>query len=431
MTVSGLSTPRKTGVAIIGLIIVLVLRREALLVSLCENSGLMMFSQVPAWRLVAVDQMPNQVEATTDFLHQVRFTVTSNVTLSRAYGLLLFVQGQEDEATSIWEDADLSPAQVALLQGRYAESVNHHAVALAWYEQAVVWDENLAAAWDALGRQHQQVGELVEAKKAYEQAFTLDYAASADPLAKLWREEGDLQTAVAVWQAALDAFPDNAERLRWWQGLTNSLRATEQWETGAATVQSALQEFPQDARLYVEKAAIVYGRSGNADAALEAINKAISLDDTVTGAYSTAASILAAEQEYDTAYDWYTEAIRRDPDKASWYVARGHMARAAGDLPLAEDAFQATIARFPNLSSAYFGLALVYQQLGDSEKAVNAVQQAVQVGRNLQASDYLLAADVYEWSGALDRAIAAYQQVLTLDPDNQAATQALQRLQSD
>jgi predicted TPR repeat methyltransferase len=44
--------------------------------------------------------------------------------------------------------------------------------------------------------------------------------------------------------------------------------------------------------------------------------------------------------------------------------------------------------------------------------------------------DYLRAGEIYESSGNLDKAIAVYQQILSLDPDNQTAVQALQRLQN-
>jgi tetratricopeptide (TPR) repeat protein len=277
----------------------------------------------------------------------------------------------------------------------------------------------------------QQAGLLEAAVMAYEHALVQEYADSVDPLAKLWRDEGDHEKAIAIWQSALVEFPVHADRLRWWQGLTNSLRATDHWEAGFIAVRRALQEFPEDARLYVEKGAIVYGFSADSTAAIEAINTAIDLDDTIAAAYSTAASILAAERMYEDAYDWYTEAIIRNPQMPSWYVARGHMARATGDLPKALDAFLVAIDRFPNFSPGYFGIAKVYQQLGDKEEAATAVERALQVTDSKDVQDFLQAAEIYEWSGDLDEAIIANQSALALDPDNSQATQALQRLQNN
>jgi tetratricopeptide (TPR) repeat protein len=249
-------------------------------------------------------------------------------------------------------------------------------------------------------------------------------------LARLWREEGNHATAIDIWQSALDTFSEDPDRLLWWQGLSNSLRATAEWEAGIIAVERALQEFPEDARLYVEKGATIYGLSADVTAAIDAINTAITLDDTVTGAYSTAAGIMAAAKQYEEAYDWYTKAISRDPQMPSWQVARGHMARAAGDLPLAKEAFLATIERFPNFPPAYFGIATVYQQLGEGENAAAAMDQALQLTGKTEVQDYLRAGEIYESSGNLDKAIAVYQQILSLDPDNQTAVQALQRLQN-
>jgi tetratricopeptide (TPR) repeat protein len=139
---------------------------------------------------------------------------------------------------------------------------------------------------------------------------------------------------------------------------------------------------------------------------------------------------MAAAKQYEEAYDWYTKAISRDPQMPSWQVARGHMARAAGDLPLAKEAFLATIERFPNFPPAYFGIATVYQQLGEGENAAAAMDQALQLTGKTEVQDYLRAGEIYESSGNLDKAIAVYQQILSLDPDNQTAVQALQRLQN-
>lgn len=431
MTALNLLISKKTGVAIIGLMLLLALRWEPLLASAWKNSGLTAFLQIPAWRLVAVEDLPKDIEPVTVFVQRAFSAANDSVTLAKAYGLLLFVQGREDEAAAVWQAAGLSAAEVTAVQGRYAESVNRSDAAVIWFEQAVAFDENLASAWHALGWHRQQVGDSAMARTAYEQALALGFASSVDPLARLWRDDGDHETAAAIWQSALQHYPIHADRLRWWQGLTNSLRAAARWDEGWEAVTAALQEFPEDAWLYVEKAAIVYGRSADADAAMEAVHTAVSLDDTVVGAYSTAAGILAAERRYEAAYDWYTEAIRRSPNNSSWYVARGHMARAAGDLSLALESFQIAIERFPSFPAAYFGIAVVYQKLDESGKAVEAVQQAVQLNRNMQVSDYLLAAEIYEWSGELEQAVNAYQQILLLNPDNPVASQALQRLQNE
>jgi tetratricopeptide (TPR) repeat protein len=414
----------------IGFILILVFRWEVLLADVWVNWGLVAFKQYPFWQTAPVDKITNDATPVSPFLqHAARYRV-ENVTLARGWGLLLFVQGREDEATAVWQAAGLAPAEATIVQGYYAHALNHPQAALTWYEHTIKYDPSLAAVWHTLGNLYAQNEQVAAAKVAYKQAVDLGNAASADPLARLWRDEGNLEAAIGIWQATLDTFPDHQDRLRWWQGLTNSLRAINDWEMGIILVEKALQEFPEDAGLYVEKGAIIYGLSGDAPTAMEAIHMAIDLDQTVTGAYSTAAGIMAAEQHYRAAYDWYTEAILRNPQNASWYVARGHMARADGNFALALDAFLEAVDRFPGFAQAHFGLATVYKQLDQKEAAAAAVSQALLVTESKNVQDYLRAAEIYEWSGYLDEAVAAYQQVLLIEPKNDKVIQALQELQN-
>jgi tetratricopeptide (TPR) repeat protein len=415
----------------IGFILVLVFRWDVLLADVWVNLGLVAFKQNPFWQTVAVGKITddNRKPVSPLLQHAARHSA-ENVTLARGWGLLLFVQDKENEATAVWQAAGLAPAEATIVQGHYAQTANHYQAALTWYERTIEYDPTLADVWHTLGNLYRRNEQVTAAKMAYSQAIDLGNASSADLLARLWREEGNLEAAIGIWQTTLDTFPDHQDRLRWWQGLTNSLRAINDWDVGVISVEKALQEFPEDALLYVEKGAIIYGLTADATIAMEAIHMAIGLDETVIGAYSTAAGIMAAEQQYAVAYDWYTKAISRNPQNAAWHVARGHMARADGNLALALDAFLIAVERFPNFTSAHFGLAIVYQQLDEKEAAVTAVSQALLVTETENIQDLLQAADIYEWSGYLDEATAAYQQVLTIEPGNGKAEQALRRLQN-
>lgn len=417
---------KKLGLLFIVLFLMCMFRQGMWAVDLELNRDYIVFNKFPAWQVIVNDdlrQAPPLLLAADEH-------IVGNISLARAHGLLQFIQGREAEATAVWQAAGLSPAEVTAVQGLYAESINQPQVAIAWYKHAIELDPKLASAWRTVGELHQQQGELIAAKAAYEQAFSLGDADSADLLAKLWRDEGDHGMAIEIWQSALEMFPDDPDRLRWWQGLTNSLRATSQWEAGVEEVENALQEYPEDAWLYVEKGAIIYGSSADTVRAMDALNKAIALDDTIVAAYSAAAGIMAVERQYAAAYDWYTEAIKRNPQNASWHVARGHMARADGNLPLARDTFLTAVDRFPNFAPAYFGLATVYQQLDQKDDAVAAVNQALLVSETKEAQNYFLAAEIYEWGGRLDEAVAIYEQLLMIEPENDRARQAIQRLQN-
>lgn len=422
--IAGAGKHRKVVAVLIGLPLFFLLRWQALAGMIWTNAGMVEINAYPAWRSIVMKVEAPGAERVQE---TVRFNANSGA-LWRGWGLIHLGQGQADEALAIWRRAGLDPAQVAVIQGRYAGIIEQNDAAQAWFEYAVALDPERAEVWHELGEARQRTGKNEAARAAYAQALALGYGESADPLARSWRNDSAYDPAIEIWQSALDTFPDHAHRLRWWQGLTNSLRATGQWEAGVAAAEAALKEFPEDARLYVEYGAMLYNNGGDVNKAMNALNRAIELDETMIGAYSAAAAILASENEYRAAYEWYSQAAERDPENPSWYVAQGNMARATGELDLALEVFEAATTRFPNFAPAHYGIALVYQQLGEKENAAEAITQALQTMKGQDVQYFLRAGEIYEWSERSAEAIAAYRQAIQLDPNNAPAAAALQRL---
>jgi tetratricopeptide (TPR) repeat protein len=428
MITGRLPKQKKPWLLFAALLLMLLFRWHHLTTSIWVNAGAVAINHYPAWRSIVERPLPGAPPPRVTLLQQATQISPENTSLWRGLGLFLFATGQEEEAVAVWQNAGLDPAQVAASQGYYANSVGRYDISLAWYAYAVQLDPGLAQPWRELGRLRLHTGQAEAARVAYERAFDLGDADSAEPLARLWRDDGEPHSAIAVWQAALHLFPDHGDRLRWWQGLSNVLRATGQWEAGQQVVEQAVLEFPEDARLYVEYGAIIYGYSGNADAAMNALHRAMLLNETMTGAYSTAAQIMASERRYEEAYQWYSEVIERDPLNPSWYVAQGNMARAAGDLSLARHAFEEAIAQNPDFAAAYYGIALIYQQLDDKDAATSAITRALQLSDNQNLPYLLRAGEIYEWSGNFTAAVEVYRRVVDIEPDNAVATAALQRL---
>lgn len=408
----------------VGLAFIFIFRTNEWFHTFQSNYWLITYNQIPIWQTVADEDSP---------LHSPLFKVPSdqfshNVSMARGLGLILFNQGLIDEALEIWQVAGLSTTEVFSIQAQYALSLNRQDVAISWYELAVNWDPASWSSWHALGELYAQNNQVEQSIDAYEMAVDLGSVESVDPLAKLWRDKGDHIEATRIWNSALRTFPGASERLSWWQGLSNSYRALEKWEMGLSAVEQGLIEFPNDARLHVEKGAHIYGVSADVNAAISSIQEAILIAPTLATAYSTMANILASEKRFDEAYDFYTTAINYSPQTQSWYLARGHMARASGDLTLALQSFLDAVDIFPEFLPAYFDLANMYRQLDDKENATLVINQALQLESKLNAQDYVTAGEIFEWQGDINRAIFAFEQALIIDPENVNAYNALQRI---
>lgn len=407
-----------------GLLLVGLLRAPVLSRAIWTNGGMLVLNQQPLWQSIL-----QEVEVKEGVgIRQALERNSEDEVLWQAQGMLHFARGNESEALGTWIEGGIEPAQVALQQGHYAQFVGRDDVALAWYEYAVVLNPGQAEAWHEMGALYEARGDIEAAVAAYERAFELGNPESADPLARIWRDRGRYDKAIAVWREALDTYTSHETRLEWWRGLTNSLRATDQWEIGVDAAERALREFPEDARLHVEYGVMVYYGWGNVEPALEALGRAVELDKEMVDAYGAAGAIMAREGQFSAAYDWYSRAIDADPKNASSYVARGHMARAAGDYALALSAFEEAIARFPEFAPAHHGIAVIHQELGEKVKAENAIRRALALDGGNRVNYYLRAGEIYEWNGKLTDAAEAYRLALELDPGNQVAASALRRI---
>lgn len=395
------------------------------------NAGLTTLNRIPVWLF-----LPNNIQTETtlqaeSMLRRAAVYNPKNYSVWRGLGLTLLLQGRETEALSVWQEAQISSAKVLAMQGEYAKSLQSEKEAMVWYKYAVSLDPDLAMAWHGIGVLNENAGRPQKAIRAFERAWSLGNADSADVLAKLFRSDGNHRVAIEVWKQALANFPEHPHRLNWWLGLSNGLRAIADWDAGLQMTESALNEFPKDARLYVELGLAAYYAGDEVDRAIESLQRAIALDKEMALAYAAMGEIMASEGYYDEATAWFSEAIARGPDNSSWHIARANAARASGDLAWSLELFQETIARYPNLASAYYGIALVYQQSNNPDEAVAAIERAVYLVDSPNPSYYVRAGELYEWVGDTKKAFDAYKQALSLDPDNGHAQRALDRLDRD
>ena len=125
------------------------------------------------------------------------------------------------------------------------------------------------------------------------------------------------------------------------------------------------------------------------------------------------------------ATDLFPERYARSLINATLNRAEAH--RQAGEFEQAIARYQEIIDQFPDQAQAYAGLAAAYQQTDQIERALDAIE----AGKTLNSKNknfFTLAGELYEQAGKIDQALQAYQQVLTIDPQNPEALEAIQRL---
>ncbi len=112
---------------------------------------------------------------------------------------------------------------------------------------------------------------------------------------------------------------------------------------------------------------------------------------------------------------------------ASCYMNLGISAAKANNMQTSIQFFQRAIDEFPELSEAHFNLGRALVITGQPQRAVASFQRAQRLTPDLPGVDFWLARSL-EQIGQFEAAAFHYQRALQMDPSDQRAVQALQRL---
>ena len=157
--------------------------------------------------------------------------------------------------------------------------------------------------------------------------------------------------------------------------------------------------------------------TGQTDAALEWVAKAMAADPRAARFYNTYGNLKYAQKELDGAAKSYAEAIRIQPDFAEAYTNLGMVLCERGEIAEGVQLFNKAIEVDPRQYHAHHNLGNARQALGEFEAAVACYQRALEITPDAVETQYSLGASL-QALGRFDAALAAYQRALELKPDH-------------
>lgn len=93
----------------------------------------------------------------------------ANTSARRGLGFVLAMQGREDQAVAVWQNAE-GMVEEFIQRGDMAQAAKRYEKALLWYERAARMEPNLGDPWYHIGVIHEGLEEWEQALRAYEQA---------------------------------------------------------------------------------------------------------------------------------------------------------------------------------------------------------------------------------------------------------------------
>ncbi len=151
----------------------------------------------------------------------------------------------------------------------------------------------------------------------------------------------------------------------------------------------------------------LYTQQGEYPKAVDSLKSALAIDNTDADAHCALGEVYQKQGDHEGAVREFAEALRFDPQFAESYqglaasyaalgktaeatYAQGMVAYAQGNPADAAPKLEAAVQQAPDFMPAYLGLGLVYEKLGKSDQAVAALQKYLAANPNDEAASQAL-----------------------------------------
>ena len=346
-------------------------------------------------------------------------------------------------------DANLAPVyqglgKVTFLQNRLEDAVQYYQTALTLAPYHTETHYNLALVHRRLGRNLQgsiTTQHIAEAKnlmasfqqvKAYNEQtnqyrrLLLAQPTALEPRAKLAEAHfkiGNHQEAIKAYQIATALHPD---ALPLYHNLGGLYMQTGQLAEAVAAFQRLIQLDDTDAEAYLHLGWL-HARLRKFGEAQAYLQTAIQRDKMLTPAYYGLAEVYVQQHRFAEAIIVYRQLTETHPDDAKPWIRLGVLHLKQQQVSEAILAFTQAIAVDENSAEAYNNLAWLYATQGEElARAVELAERAVALDANASRLDTL--AYAYYRHGAYSEAERAILRAITLEPDNAAYKDRLDKI---
>jgi tetratricopeptide (TPR) repeat protein len=171
---------------------------------------------------------------------------------------------------------------------------------------------------------------------------------------------------------------------------------------------------------------LIYKSSERYDDALKDFNEAIRLNPRYPDPYINRGFLLVKRREYDPALADLNTAIKLNPLSDAAFCNRGVAYRERGDYSRAKADFDEAIRLDPDESESHDNLGLLFTAQKKYDEALVQFNIAINLDPNVHYA-YKERGDVWFYKGEYESAIEDYKKALLLKPDNAAAFVSMER----
>lgn len=326
-----------------------------------------------------------------------------------------------DEALAMSREAlgrDSTDIELLLLQARIRLAKGDTDLAIPELERIVALYPGSPAGAYLLGNAYMAKGDVAKATEAMGRAVALvpDYMPAVVSLAGLNIRRGSYTAAITTLKPLAAKHPED---IRLALLLAEAYRGLGDLDNALAMYSAAQASAPTNAQIPFLRGQVLR-QAGRPEEARAAYEQSLKLSPSAVPPVLQLAEIDLAAKAYDRARQRVELALVRSPKSTELYLTLATIAMAQSNLDDAKIALERAIAQAPAAPAPYLTLAQVYVTNHEEDKALAQLRKVTAADpKNIQA--LTITGVLYETTGKVAEARAAYEQVLTLQPDSPVA----------
>jgi tetratricopeptide (TPR) repeat protein len=309
--------------------------------------------------------------------------------------------------------------EVYFQQGKWSEAIRH-------FEKAVSHETNeeaQASSFDFIGMSYEQLGNDIEAIRAYNNALTLspDSTSARFGLSHIHEKKGDFDKAISLKEEAIDLTPEPSASLLWQLAGTyfSRARATnrdEDYEKAIALLKKALEKNQSFWGAYFTLGNVYkfYKNGSYADQSLANYQQAEKyVPENPAVKFMIADLFYSVKNNYEAAINYLEQAIKLKPDYIDAHFLLGIVHRDKEDYVEAIKELSTTLDLNDKYLLAYTELAELYDRQKRSDEAITILLKAA----SKLPTEYMPQkelARIYSHQGKNKQAIERYETAISL-----------------
>jgi len=236
-------------------------------------------------------------------------------------------------------------------------------------------------------------------------------------------QNGYLSQAAETFRQVIAARPDDADA--WYNLGTLSLRRKE-YDQARQALEQTVKLRPDYPEAW-NNLGMLAGQSGQSDDAISNFRRSLQLRPNYTIALVNLGNLYRAQHAFDKAADCLNRALQLDPRDPEVNYSVGMLYAQQGQAPQALQHLQTALELRPNYPEALNNLGVLYVRQREFAKAETQFKEGIRVAPSFDQS-YLNLARLYAIENNTDQARKVLNALLSAQPDNAAAKQALEML---